>query len=116
MLALFDRPSNRGNLGTILRSCDALGVEALIITGHAVDLYDPEVVVSSMGSFFRVPALRLTDNGAVVDFIAELKRRFDWLSGHRYHRPSPASLIRRGPDQADPVHDWQRNGRTLPGL
>ncbi len=91
VLALFDRPSNRGNLGTILRSCDALGVEALIITGHAVDLYDPEVVVSSMGSFFRVPALRLTDNGAVVDFIAELKRRFDGFQviGTTAHRQHP---------------------------
>ena len=36
-LALFDRPSNHGNLGTILRSCDALGVDGLILTGHAVD-------------------------------------------------------------------------------
>ena len=27
LIALFDRPSNHGNLGTILRSCDALGVE-----------------------------------------------------------------------------------------
>lgn len=34
---LFDRPSNKGNLGTLLRSCDAFGVERLIITGHAVD-------------------------------------------------------------------------------
>lgn len=38
LLALFDRPSNRGNLGTILRSCDALGVNGLILTGHGVDL------------------------------------------------------------------------------
>ena len=54
-LVLFDRASNRGNLGTILRSCDALGADGLILTGHAVDLYDPEVIVSSMGSFFEAP-------------------------------------------------------------
>lgn len=47
-VVLFDRPSNKGNLSTIIRSCDALGADVLIITGHAVDLYDPEVVVSSM--------------------------------------------------------------------
>ena len=44
LLVVFDRPSNRGNLGTMLRSCDALGADALLITGHAVDLYDPEVI------------------------------------------------------------------------
>ena len=53
LLALFDRPSNKGNLGTLIRSCDALGVDALILTGHGVDLYDPDTIVSSMGSFFN---------------------------------------------------------------
>jgi len=51
-ILLFDRPSNKGNLGTIIRSCDSLGADMLIITGHAVDLYDPDVVISAMGSFF----------------------------------------------------------------
>ena len=70
LLALFDRPSNRGNLGTILRSCDALGVDGLILTGHGVDLYDPEVIVASMGSFFCVPTIRVPENQSVVEFIA----------------------------------------------
>ena len=67
-LVLFDRASNRGNLGTILRSCDALGADGLILTGHGVDLYDPEVIVSSMGSFFRVPAVRAADNNSVFQY------------------------------------------------
>ena len=49
-IVLFDRPSNKGNLGTMIRSCDALGADMLIITGHSIDLYDPDVVVSAMGS------------------------------------------------------------------
>ena len=53
-IVLFDRPSNKGNLGTMIRSCDALGADMLIITGHAVDLYEPDVVVSAMGSFFNI--------------------------------------------------------------
>ena len=31
-IVLFDRPSNKGNLGTIIRSCDSLGADMLIIT------------------------------------------------------------------------------------
>lgn len=76
VLALFDRPSNRGNLGTVIRSCDALGVEALLITGHAVDPYDPDVIVSTMGSFFKVPTVRLEDNESVGLFVAQLRDRY----------------------------------------
>lgn len=76
VFALFDRPSNKGNLGTIIRSCDALGVSGLILTGHAVDLYDPDVIVSSMGSFFNVPTIRVTDNDQVLAFIAEMKEKY----------------------------------------
>ena len=74
MIALFDRPSNKGNLGTIIRSCDALGVECLIITGHAVDLYDPDVVISSMGSFFNMQIVRVPETQKVLDFIEHMKR------------------------------------------
>lgn len=54
-LVVFDRPSNKGNLGTLIRSCEAFGVDALLLTGHGVDMYDPEVVTATMGSFFRLP-------------------------------------------------------------
>jgi TrmH family RNA methyltransferase len=76
ILALFDRPSNKGNLGTVIRSCDALGVECLILTGHSVDLYDPEVVVASMGSFFNLTVIRAPENKMVLDFIDNLKKRY----------------------------------------
>ena len=73
-IVLFDRPSNRGNLGTMIRSCDALGVDMLIITGHAVDLYDTDVVVSAMGSFFKLPVIRISDNKALFEYIDKLKK------------------------------------------
>jgi len=59
LVVAFDRPASPGNLGTILRSCDALGAHGLVITGHAVDLYDPETISASTGSLFAVPAVRL---------------------------------------------------------
>lgn len=76
LLVLFDRPSNKGNLGTIIRSCDAFGVEGIIITGHAVDLYDPDVIVSSMGSFFHMPVIRMTDTKKLLDFISQMKKKY----------------------------------------
>lgn len=90
-LVLFDRASNRGNLGTLLRSCDALGADGLILTGHAVDLYDPEVVVSSMGSFFHLPAIRVPDNDSLFSILRELKERYPGFQavGTTAHKQRP---------------------------
>ena len=79
VLALFDRPSNRGNLGTIIRSADALGIEALILTGHAVDLYDPDVVTSTMGSFFNLPVIRLSSNEEIHAAFDALRAKYDGM-------------------------------------
>lgn len=75
-LVLFDRPSNKGNLGTMIRSCDALGVDALIITGHGVDLYDPEVVAASMGSFFSLPVVRIAEQEMLYELITCMKEAY----------------------------------------
>lgn len=75
LLVLFDRPSNRGNLGTLLRSCDGLGADGLILTGHGVDLYDPEVVTASMGSFFKVPAVQM-ELKEVMSYIGSLREKY----------------------------------------
>ncbi|HPF88479.1 MAG TPA: TrmH family RNA methyltransferase [Candidatus Limiplasma sp.] len=79
LVVLLDRPSNHGNLGTILRSCDSFGIDGLLITGHAVDLYDPAVVSASMGSFFKVPAIRIADNNTLFSYLDTLKARYHGL-------------------------------------
>jgi len=73
IFVLFDRPSNKGNLGTVLRSCECFGVSEFVITGHSVDIYDADVIKSSTGAFFRVPFLQLTDNISIDAYIANLK-------------------------------------------
>ena len=95
VIALFDRPSNKGNLGTLLRSCDALGVEGLIITGHAVDVYDREVISSSMGSFFKVPFIKMSDNLKIDLYINTLKEKYPKLKiiGTTAHRQTNISAV-----------------------
>lgn len=44
-----------GNLGTIIRTAEGAGVTGILISGDSVDLYNPKVVRSTMGSIFRVP-------------------------------------------------------------
>lgn len=60
LVVVLDRPSNPGNIGTIIRSCDSFGVNGLIITGHSADLYDPETIRATTGSFFCVPTVCLS--------------------------------------------------------
>ena len=60
----------------MIRSCDALGADMLIITGHSVDLYDADVVVSAMGSFFKLPVIRISDNKVLFEYIDKPKNRY----------------------------------------
>ncbi len=43
-----------GNLGTIIRTCDWFGVHVVFISKGSVDIYNPKVVRSTMGSLFRI--------------------------------------------------------------
>ncbi len=46
-----------GNLGTILRSSDAVGVDSVIVCDPTTDIHNPNVVRSSVGTLFTVPVL-----------------------------------------------------------
>lgn len=50
-----------GNLGAILRSCEAFGIDALIVTDTKVDFYNPNVLRSSVGCFFGMDVFSATN-------------------------------------------------------
>lgn len=54
ILAL-DGIQDPGNLGTMLRTADWFGVQAVVCSNDSVDLYNPKVVQSTMGAIFRMP-------------------------------------------------------------
>lgn len=49
-----------GNLGTILRSCDAAGALFLIVCDRCTDIFNPNVVRASVGTLFTVPVVETT--------------------------------------------------------
>jgi 23S rRNA (uridine2479-2'-O)-methyltransferase len=73
LVVVFDRPASPGNVGTLIRSVDALGGSGLIVTGHAADPYDPRCVRASTGSFFSVPVLRVSSHREIVDWAGDLR-------------------------------------------
>jgi 23S rRNA (uridine2479-2'-O)-methyltransferase len=73
LVVVFDRPASPGNLGTLIRSCDALRVDGLVITGHSADLYDPETISASTGSFFALPTVRMPSHKALRPWFETIK-------------------------------------------
>lgn len=79
-ILIFDRASNKGNLGSIIRSCDAFDVDCLILAGHCVDMYDGEVLRASTGSFFKQRIIAEPSFNNIADWIREQKNIFDGLT------------------------------------
>lgn len=52
---ILDGVSDPGNVGTILRTAVAAGVDLVALATHSVDPYNPKVVRAGMGAHFRVP-------------------------------------------------------------
>lgn len=59
-----------GNLGAILRSADAAGVDCVIVSGKSTDIYNPNVVRASIGTVFTVPVLKTTVSES-IDWLKE---------------------------------------------
>lgn len=57
-----------GNLGAILRSCEAFGIDALIITDGKTDFYNPNVIRSSVGCLFGMKVFQ-AGNAEVLEFL-----------------------------------------------
>jgi TrmH family RNA methyltransferase len=72
---LLDRPASPGNVGSVIRSADALGARGVIVTGHAADIYDPRCVRASTGSLFALPVVRVPGHREVSAWLAARRAR-----------------------------------------
>ena len=74
-IVVFDRPSDYGNLGTLIRSANAFGVDAFIITGHGIDVYESKVIRSSLGSVFSTKVVNADSMDALKAFVEGQKSK-----------------------------------------
>ncbi len=61
LIVVLDGMNDPGNLGTIIRTCDWFGADALVIGQNSVEVYNPKVVRASMGSLFHLPVIDEVD-------------------------------------------------------
>lgn len=70
-LLILEDTADPGNLGTIMRTAEAAGVTGVIMGKGTVDIFNPKVVRSTMGSIFRLPFAYVED---LKEVIKELKK------------------------------------------
>jgi TrmH family RNA methyltransferase len=66
LVAVVVEPNDPGNLGTILRTADAAGADALIVAGDGADLYNGKAVRASAGSLFHLDVVLGADPFVVI--------------------------------------------------
>jgi TrmH family RNA methyltransferase len=71
LIIITDSVEKPGNIGAIIRSADAVGADAVICCGVTTDIYNPNIIRSSVGCVFTVPIA-----------IAEKEAVFEWLKQH----------------------------------
>jgi TrmH family RNA methyltransferase len=60
-----------GNLGTIIRSADAFGASGVVLSKGTVDLYNPKVVRSTMGSLFHLPIITINEARETIEHLKQ---------------------------------------------
>ncbi|AMA62409.1 RNA methyltransferase [Kurthia gibsonii] len=68
---LIDAVQDPGNVGTMIRTADAAGMDAVILGKGSADPFNPKTIRSTQGSIFHLPVLR----GELVDWVEQLQER-----------------------------------------
>lgn len=66
-LLIAERLQDPGNLGTIIRTAEGAGATGIILSSDCVDMYNPKVIRSTMGSVFRMPIYISDDMSGDID-------------------------------------------------
>lgn len=69
-LVILDKIQDPGNMGTIIRTCDAVGLNNILLIKGCVDIYSEKVVRSSMGSIFNCNFVSISEKDC-IDYLKE---------------------------------------------
>jgi TrmH family RNA methyltransferase len=68
---LLESIQDPGNMGTIIRTADAAGADAIILSKKCVDIYNPKVLRATMGSVFHIPILLDVDTTQTINVLKD---------------------------------------------
>lgn len=75
LVLILDKLQDPGNLGTLIRTADAVGATAIFLLEPCVDAFDPKTVRGTMGSVFTVPLARAQNSAELLPRLAKLGYR-----------------------------------------
>lgn len=114
---LLENIKDAGNLGTILRTACAFNVDAVVLYGDTVDLYNPKTVRSSVGNLWKIPVFEMQDLSIFnsYDRIATLPKSENtiWLKDYAAEEKT---LIMFGPEASglsDKLKDFATKNVTI---
>lgn len=71
LFILLEDIQDPGNLGTIFRTAEAAGADAVIMSSRTADVYNPKTIRSTMGAVYRVPFLYTEDISSMIKMLRE---------------------------------------------
>ena len=74
-IIVFDRPSDYGNLGTLIRSANAFCADGIFLVGHGIDMYESKVIRASLGSIFSTKIVQIQSLDILKNFIEAEKQK-----------------------------------------
>lgn len=101
LLLVIEGVEKPGNLGAILRTADAAGVDALILTDSRTDIYNPNAIRSSLGCLFTVPVARCNNREAI-----------QWLTGPENWEKGPPKIFSAILQTSIPYDEADMTGST----
>ena len=73
-VVLLEGIKDLGNLGTILRTACAFGVDGIVLYGNCADLYSPKCVRSSVGNLWKIPVISVNKLSDLKEMFSEYQR------------------------------------------
>ena len=70
-LLMLEDIQDPGNLGTLIRTAEGAGVDAIVMSKGCVDIYSPKVIRSTMGAIFRMPFISVESMPRYIKYLRE---------------------------------------------
>ncbi|TQR19843.1 TrmH family RNA methyltransferase [Psychrobacillus vulpis] len=88
-LLLIDAVQDPGNIGTMIRTADAAGIDAVILGKGSADAYNPKTLRSAQGSHFHIPVVK----GDLHEWVEQLKNRNVTVYGTALENSTPFNEV-----------------------
>ena len=112
LIIVLERVEKPGNLGAILRTAEAAGVDAVIVCDPLTDLYNPNLIRASIGGVFSVPTAVCTSQEC-IDFLKKHKIKIltaqlqDSYEYYDYDMTSATAIV-MGTESTGLTEQWRK--------